>query len=30
MAKSSTLTDKDQVTAHINKLDPDIRNAIEF
>jgi hypothetical protein len=30
MANSSNLVDKDQVTAHINKLDPEIRNVIEF
>jgi hypothetical protein len=30
MANSSNLVDKDQVTALINKLDPEIRNVIEF
>ena len=30
MAKAIKLTDKEQVTAHINKLDPEIRKVIEL
>lgn len=30
MAKSTKLTDQDQVTEHINKLDPEIRKVIEL
>ena len=30
MAKAIKITDKEQVTAHINKLDPEIRKVIEL